>query len=202
MSSAVPPAPRSVPPAPRSALWCGRLAAHQLEEVRRFTEGWKAEASLALPRGDPAVAAAYAGHHRLQSVHPALVADRVARQHQRLTAGGETMAITTASAGTARAINFEIQYRRNPRRQGAHAVLADGTSAFVGNRVATRRNVALLTDADAPVRSRQSWTVTEVSGDGSLVVAEPNRGSVRLPAGYVARHVELGWAVTGTEPRE
>ncbi|MDQ4132579.1 MAG: hypothetical protein M3179_05080 [Actinomycetota bacterium] len=67
----------------------------------------------------------------------------------------------------------------------------------MGDRVVTRRNVALVTDAGAAVRNRQSWTVTELGPDGSLRAAEPGRGSVRLPAAYVARHVALGWAVTG-----
>jgi ATP-dependent exoDNAse (exonuclease V) alpha subunit len=67
----------------------------------------------------------------------------------------------------------------------------------VGDRVATRRNVALVTDTGAAVRNRQSWTVTDEGEDGSLVVVEVGRGAVRLPAAYVARHVELGWAVTG-----
>lgn len=70
------------------ALWCERLAAHRLEEVRRFADDWQATASLALRRGEPAAARAYATHHRLQSVHPALVADRVSRQFERLSAGG------------------------------------------------------------------------------------------------------------------
>ncbi len=39
--------------------------------------------------------------------------------------------------------------------------------------------------------------MTDIGDDGSLVVAEAGRGSVRLPAAYVARRVELGWAVTG-----
>jgi hypothetical protein len=39
--------------------------------------------------------------------------------------------------------------------------------------------------------------VTEAHPDGSLTVTHPERGSVDLPADYVARHVELGWAVTG-----
>lgn len=67
----------------------------------------------------------------------------------------------------------------------------------MGDQVATRRNVALVTDAGAPVRNRQGWTVSGVGDDGSAVLADPERGSVRLPAAYVARHVELGWAVTG-----
>jgi ATP-dependent exoDNAse (exonuclease V) alpha subunit len=192
--------PAQLPAVGRSgmfALWCERLPTYRLEEVRRFTEDWQAEASLGLRRGDRAAAAAYAAHHRVQTGHPALVADRVARQYERLAARGEIVAITSASTGTARAINVEIQGRRNPRQEGPNVVLADGTEAFVGDRVATRRNVALATDTGAPVRNRQSWTVAEIGEDGSLVVAEAGRGSVRLPAAYVARHVELGWAVTG-----
>ena len=192
--------PAQLPAVGRSgmfALWCEQLAAVQLEEVRRFADDWQADASLALRRGDPAAAATYAAHHRLQTVHPALLADRVARQLERLVARGQTVAITTASAGTARAINTEVQRRRNPRRQGPSVDLRDGTRAFVGDRVATRRNVPLATDTGASVRNRQVWTVTEVGHDGTLVLVDPTRGSVRLPAGYVARHVELGWAVTG-----
>ena len=178
------------------ALWCERLPTHRLEEVRRFADGWQAEASLALRRGDAAAASAYAAHHRLQTVHPALMADGVARQFERLAAGGRTVAITTASAGTARAVNVEIQRRRDPRRRGASVTLADGARAFAGDRVATRRNVALVTDTGVPVRNRQTWTVSEVREDGSLLVADGGRGSVRLPGDYAARHVELGWAVT------
>ncbi len=170
-------------------LWCERLPAHHLEEVHRFADDWQAEASLALRQGDAAGPAAYAAHHRLQTVHPALVADRVARQFERLGARGASVAVTCASTGTARAINVEIQRRRNPRQVGASVALADGSRAFVGDRVATRRNVAVVTDSGSPVRNRQSWTLTAVGEDGSVVVADPDRGSVRLPAAYVARHV-------------
>ncbi len=76
--------------------------------------------------------------------------------------------------------------------------LADGTVAFAGDRIATRRNdPTLLTRTGAEVRNRHTWTVTAVHRNGDLTVSDPGRGSVRLPAGYVARHVELGWATTG-----
>ncbi len=115
-----------------------------------------------------------------------------------ITSRGQSVAITTASAGTARAINVEIQRRRNPRGRGASVALADGTRAFVADQVTTRRNDAnLVTDRGSSVRNRQAWTVTEVGDDASLTVADPQRGQVRLSARYVARHLELGWAVTG-----
>lgn len=165
--------------------------------MRRFVDEWQAEASLALRRGDVTAASAYAAHHRLETVHPALVADRVARQFDRLVSRGGTVAITTASARTARAINVEIQRRRKPCHRGVSAALADGTFAFVGDRVATRRNAALTTNRGTAVRNRQIWDVFGVGADGSLLVEDPTRGSARLPSDYVRRYVELGWAVTG-----
>lgn len=180
------------------AHWCAALPTRHLEEVRRFADAWQAEASLLLRQGDPAAAALYALHRRLGTVHPAALADRVARQHERQTAAGDTVAISTASTGTARAINVEIQRRRNLHQLGPSADLADGTRVFAGDRVATRRNDAgLVTTRGTAVRNRQTWTVTAVEGDGSLTVTDVERGSVHLPAKYVVRHVELGWAVTG-----
>ncbi|MGH9180551.1 MAG: AAA family ATPase [Acidimicrobiales bacterium] len=180
------------------AHWCEAFPAHQLEEVRRFSEAWQGEASLLLRQGDPAAARQYGDHERLHTVHPALLADRVARQHHQLSAEGHTVAITTASTGTARAINVEIQRRRNPRQEGPSVALADGTRVFVGDQVATRRNDASVVAADgAAVRNRQTWTVTAIGEDGSLTLVDRQRGSVRLPKDYVARHLELGWAVTG-----
>ncbi|MGI8808231.1 MAG: MobF family relaxase, partial [Acidimicrobiales bacterium] len=178
-------------------LWCERVGAHHLDAVRRFDDGWQAAASLALRRGERAAAAAYEAHGRLDTVHPALVADRVARIHEVQADAGRAVAITTASAGTARDINAAIQRRRNPRRAGPSVALADGTQVFAGDRVATRRNDRTVTDAGTAVRNRHTWYVEAVGDDGSLVVSHPTRGRARLPAGYAARHVELGWAVTG-----
>ena len=178
--------------------WCETLPVHQLEEVRRFNHAWEAEASLALRAGDSKAATVYAEAGRLRTAHPATLADQVARQHDRLTTRGRTVAITTASAGTARAINVGIQHRRNPTLSGPKVALADGTVVFAGDRIATRRNdPTVLTTAGAEVRNRHTWTVTTVHRGGDLTVTDPERGAVRLPAGYVARHVELGWATTG-----
>ncbi|HEX2063619.1 MAG TPA: hypothetical protein VHE80_04270, partial [Acidimicrobiales bacterium] len=108
------------------------------------------------------------------------------------------MAITTASAATAREINRAIQTHQRNWRHGALVRLRDGTKAWPGDCIATRRNDSrLASTGGAPVRNRQTWTVTGVKGDGSLTASNPDRGEVVLPADYVARHVELGWAVTG-----
>jgi ATP-dependent exoDNAse (exonuclease V) alpha subunit len=178
------------------AAWCETLPAHHLDQVRRFRQPWEAEASLQLRGGDPDCAAAYAHHGRLRTVHPALLAAKVADHHDRLDARGQTVAITTTSQATATAINVEIQRRR--RRRGPAAQLADGTRAHVGDRIATRRNApTLTTTSGTSVRNRQTWTVDTVHPDGSLTVSDATHGTVRLPPAYVASAVELGWAVTG-----
>ncbi len=105
------------------------------------------------------------------------------------------MAITTNTAEVARAINLAIQ---RPRGSNPGARLADGTTAQVGDQIATRRNdPTLRTDRGEKVRNRHTWTVIAVDENGSLTVTHPDRGAVQLPARYVAEHVELGWAVTG-----
>lgn len=179
------------------AHWCETLPTIDLIEVHRYDEDWQAEASLALRRGDPAAVRAYADRGRVRGVHPALLPDEVARIHRRLDQRGESVAITTASAGMARAINTAIQ-SRELRRTGVGVALADGTQAHVGDRIATRRNDASLRSTRGhEVRNRQTWTVAEAHADGGLTVHDPERGSVVLPANYVSAHVELGWAVTG-----
>jgi hypothetical protein len=106
------------------------------------------------------------------------------------------VAITVTNAETARAINREIQWLRKNRGPGVE--LHDGTTAHVGDQIATRRNTPdLRTTIGERVRNRHTWTVTATRPDGSLTVTHPDRGTVDLPARYVAAHVELGWAVTG-----
>jgi conjugative relaxase-like TrwC/TraI family protein len=179
------------------AHWCDTLPHHELITPRRFVEPWEAGASIALRSGDPEAAEQYAAHDRLHATHPKLLVRQVAQEVARAEAKGKTVAVTTASVATARSINEGIQQERGtPVDHGA--VLADGTKAGIGDRIATRRNDPTLeTTAGVTVRNRHTWTVRSVSEDGGLVVTDAERGSVHLPADYVTRHVELGWAVTG-----
>jgi exodeoxyribonuclease V alpha subunit len=45
------------------------------------------------------------------------------------------------------------------------------------------------------VKNRDHWTVTAIHGDGSVTVTG-RTGTIRLPAEYVAEHLELGYAQT------
>lgn len=179
------------------AHWCDTLPHHTLDTPRRFDHRWEARASLGLRAGRPEAADAYVAHGRVHSAHPATIPSRVAQAHAGHVQAGRTVAITTTNAETARAVNREIQYLAHRGATGG-ARLHDGTTAHVGNRIATRRNDRRLwTHLGHQVRNRHTWTVTDTRPDGSLSVAHPDRFTVDLPAVYVARHVELGWAVTG-----
>ena len=59
-----------------------------------------------------------------------------------------------------------------------------------GDRIVTRRN-----DTGLEVANRDTWTVTGMASDGALTV-RGQAGERTLPAGYVRRHVELGYAST------
>ncbi|MBK5221725.1 MAG: relaxase domain-containing protein [Acidimicrobiia bacterium] len=180
------------------AHWCNTLPHHRLDTPRRFEAPWEAAASLTLRAGDPTAAATYAEHHRLDTIHPALVAREVADAHRRVTGSGKTVAITTNTTETARTINREIRRRLDPAERRPSRRLADGTQLSVGDQIATRRNhPSLVTDRGEEVRNRHTWTVAHLHRDGGLTVAHIDRGAVTLPASYVDRHVELGWAVTG-----
>ena len=179
------------------AHWCNTLPHVELTVPRRFTNPWEAQASLALRNGDPDAAHLYNQHDRLRAIHPALLARQIADLHQRHSANGMAVAVTTNSADTARTINQTIQQRHQPTG-GTRVELSDGTAVGIGDRIATRRNDPdLRTTEGDRVRNRHTWTVAGIETGGALTVTHPDRGVVTLPAGYVAAHVELGWAVTG-----
>jgi exodeoxyribonuclease V alpha subunit len=67
---------------------------------------------------------------------------------------------------------------------------AAGERIGLGDRVATRRN-----DPDLQVANRQTWTVSGLGNDGSLVLHGHGRDRA-VPADYVAQFVELAYATT------
>jgi hypothetical protein len=76
--------------------------------------------------------------------------------------------------------------------------LVDGTRASAGDLIITRRNHRRLTVSGSDwVKNGDRWTVQQVHPDGSLRARRVGtRVSVVLPAGYVAEHVQLGYATT------
>lgn len=96
------------------------------------------------------------------------------------------------------ALNLRAQRLRAFEREiePGPSVEAGPYRLHVGDVVATRHNDRdLRTDWGLMVKNRDQWEVTAVHPDGGLSLTG-RTGNVRLPAKYVAEHVELAYAQT------
>ena len=100
---------------------------------------------------------------------------------------------------------WELNLRAQAARLAAAAIpakrrvaLADGTTVSDGDVIITRRNDRRLTlSATDWVANGDRWTVSSVRPDGAVDVRHTHsRRRVTLPAGYVAQHVQIGYACT------
>ena len=175
------------------------FGAIELDRVHRFDNEWERDASLRLRRGDVAVAEVYEQHGRLHSgTLNQMERASVAAWWERRQAGHKGLLMSPTNEATER-LNQRCQQTRirageidtNGRHLsvGVHMVHA-------GDEIATRQNDRrLTTDRGEMVRNRAVWTVDHIHSDGSLT-ATGRHGTVRLPATYVAEHVELAYART------
>ncbi len=182
---------------------CATGRVHELDRIHRFTEDWEAAASLQLRRGDPRALDAYLAHDRILAGTLEEHAAFLVARWRALDADGRTCAITVSSNDHVDAINAAIQAAHvsqpatSTRRRSVP--IGGGEQAHVGDVVVTRRNERRLTTTNLgePVRNRESWTVTDLGGDGSITVSSNlGAGSVTLPRDYVREHVRLGYAAT------
>jgi hypothetical protein len=174
----------------------------ELTSLWRFANAWEARASLELRHAQPSALDWYQSHGAFTAgthddmLDAALDAVEVARDD------GRTAVLQAADNRTVRDLNT---------RAHAHGVLAgtvsrdgvvlhDGLTAGIGDRIVTRHNNRRLITTHGYVRNGDLWDVTAIGRDGSLrarAVGSPVRvGTIRLPAGYVTEHVELGYATT------
>lgn len=171
----------------------------ELTEVRRFHQPWEAHATVQLRRGDPEVLDTYIAHGRVrEGEQEAMVESAYAAWRTDVTQGrsslllASTREITTALNQRARA-DLIGDGAVDPVEEAA---LRDGTAASVGDRIVTRRNARTLYAGNRWIRNGDPWTVATAHADGSLTVRHAKGPKVRLPATYVAAHVELGYATT------
>ncbi len=143
---------------------CRTTTVHHLEQIHRFTNRWEAGASLDLRRGDPTVIDIYAAHGRIipgtLDQHVTAIADRWLTAHGH----GQTVAVTTTANEHVGLLNRAIQHARldaGHLDQHATATTNSGTTVYVGDVIATRRNDRRLIASDGDiVRNRELWTVT------------------------------------------
>ncbi|MHB1539003.1 MAG: MobF family relaxase, partial [Solirubrobacteraceae bacterium] len=176
--------------------------APELADVRRFQSEWEKDASLRLRQGDTDVIDLYEKHGRIVDGEHEQVLDAAYRAWQADTAAGKTSILIAETSETVSALNNRARADRVLAGQVSPdgVLLHDGAVAGEGEIIITRRNDRRLSAGKGWVKNGDRWTVLHAHDDGSLTVrregARGRKGTVTLPAGYVAEHVELGYAIT------
>jgi conjugative relaxase-like TrwC/TraI family protein len=170
----------------------------ELTAVRRFANQWERDASTQLRVGNPSAIEHYDQHGRIHAGDRAQMLDALYRAWRADTDAGHTSIMIAADLQTAAELNLRARQDHLANSNDDACVdLADGTHAGVDDRIVTRQNDRHLAIGQRWVKNGDTWTVRTVHRDGSLTVErEGGRGAAILPAGYVAEHVELGYAAT------
>lgn len=178
----------------------------ELTSLWRFTHPWEARASLELRRAHPQALDAYQAHGAFSAgTHDAML-DAALNAATTAREQGRVAILQAVDNRTVRDLNARARSHNilagTVTRDGV--TLHDGLTAGVGDRIVTRRNHRRLTTPDGFVRNGALWDVTAVLPDGAFRVRATtpdgrtghDAPTVRLPAAYVAEHVELGYATT------
>jgi exodeoxyribonuclease V alpha subunit len=171
-----------------AVAWAHPTAVVTLEKVHRFTDPDYAALSLRMRNGNDPGSVFDALHRRGQVMIHASEVERTAALADAGATGDLVIADTREHVAE---LNAAIQDHnhcdKNTRWQ---ITTAGGDRIGLGDRVATRRN-----DPDLQVANRQTWTVTGIGEDGSLVLGDRGRDRA-IPADYAGRFVQLAYATT------
>ncbi len=185
----------------------------ELTSLWRFTHPWEARASLALRHAQPEALDTYQAHGAISAGPREDMLDAALTHYADATDTGNVVLLQAADTRTVRDLNAAAHAHAiltGHARPDGGVQLHDGLVATVGDRIVTRRNDRRLRTDDGHVRNGTLWHITATHRDGSIGVRplddghhrgddgsrRPDDGTVHLPAGYVAEHVELGYAVT------
>ncbi len=190
----------------------------ELTGLWRFQNRWEAHATRLLRDGEPAALDAYRSHDRLHSGLREDVLDAAYSAWRTDTEAGRDALLVAADNATV--IELNARGRSDAiltGRASHHGVeLQDGTTAGVGDRIITRHNDRRLPVGEGDhVRNGNTWVITSMHPNGSVMAQLINRANdrkpakedsrhndntgrpqVMLPAEYVAEHVDLGYAIT------
>jgi conjugative relaxase-like TrwC/TraI family protein len=194
--------PRQFSAVGRGGMFAHLVQSHgavELDQVHRFRHHWERQASLRLRTGDPEVLVEYNQRDRIHGGSETQMEVAIIGAWQQARDRGEIVALMANNTETVTRLNQVAQQARidtgeldpgAPRRRLGDVVLV------VGDEVVTRRNNRRLrTDRGLMVKNRDHWTITNIHHDGSITITG-RTGSIRLPAVYVNRDIELGYAQT------
>lgn len=181
-----------------------RLLAHdavsvELTGVWRFEADWEKEASLRLRSRDTDVLAEYDDHGRLHGGRQDEMVDAAFRQWVDARAARQSVVVMGDDHATVDALAMRVRAMRVHMGEVESGGVAVGEQVVgYGDEIVTLRNDRrLVTDNDRWVRNGDRWVIERRRGNGALGVRSlEGRGRVWLPAGYVAEHVALAYAVT------
>jgi conjugative relaxase-like TrwC/TraI family protein len=187
-----------------------------LIEVHRFHADWEKRATLRLRDGDPGILSMYEDHGRIQAGTTEDVTDAAYAAWKADTEAGRSSVLVVPDTAMMNDLNRRARAERVLAGQvsdGRTVRLAGQTRASAGDLILTRRNDRTLRFGHAGwVRNGDRWLITDVHPDGSVTAQriDPDAHTdvrnadrqqlsgpmVRLPATYVAEHVDLGYAIT------
>lgn len=177
-----------------------------LTDVVRFGDDTaQAENSLKVRDGDHEAIALFTDRGWIHDGTTDELKTRIVADHLADTARGATGVLMAGTVEDVRDLNYAVQQAHRATGHADTATttpLRDQHSAGVGDQIVTRTNDSSLrtvggTRKGATVANGDLWTVQTVHPDGSLTVRHiTHRGRITLPAPYVRKSVELGYAVT------
>ncbi len=174
----------------------------ELVDLHRFVHDWERSATRELRVGNTEAVDLYMNHGRIRDGSSEAMADAAFEAWRADARAGKTTVLISDSNEAVTALNQRarnaliLEGRIDARREVA---IHDGARAAAGDAVITRRNNRLLQAGRTWVRNGDCWVVIATRRNGSLEVRRQGHqwgSAVLLPADYVKRHVELGYAVT------
>ena len=172
-----------------------------LSELHRFTDPAEGAATLALRGGDVAGLGFYLDRGRVHVGDETTVADHAYQGWAADRAAGKDAVMLAPTRELTSQLNARARADRHTTEgntPGREVDLADGNRASAGDSLITRQNDRRLpiTRTDW-VKNGDRWTVAKVHRSGALdVIHRDTRRRITLPAAYVARDAELGYAST------
>ncbi len=185
-----------------------KAGAIYLEDVFRFKNQDEAAASLALR--EPALVghddpfAWYLEHKRITAGNKeGMLYDAFIAYSDDVAAGKESLML----AGTNEDVkalnvlgqNAAIATGAVKESESKSVLLDDGTTAYVGDKVLTRKNNYQLKTNQGKdfVKNGDLWEIRAIAEDGALLLQHTNHsGMASIPASYASEYVQLGYAST------
>jgi hypothetical protein len=171
----------------------------ELDQVHRFHHEWEAAASLRLRDGDRTVIDVYNDAGRLHTLpDPDTAAAAVFSHWQNARADGAEVMMLARTRDDVDQLNTLAKTAAQAAGDSHGPQVLVGDKSFqAGDVIRTRRNNRSIAVGDTHVRNGDRYTILATTGDGGLLVDDhAGRGATMLPPGYVAQHVDHGWAST------